>query len=348
MSRRRRPETRSKPNPPVRDARRPPPPAVATRPRRWIWPLMIGGLVLIGLVSIGLVVWGTRQSSARRGQPSGLSCAAFPPFAQRLGFTTRAALDTSDTHQPGLRLTEPGPAGQPPRVFQDPSWVQAGFLGAPVRDTSGNIYVAPAPQTSLILNPPAQQTRIYKIDGTTGQMALFATVPAAQPASPENPFGVLGLAIDCQTNSLYAASVAGSTRQQEIGRIVRIDLHTGQITSQIDGIDGFGLVVGREKDVPGGRLYIARARTPDIQSMALAPDGSLVGQPGPELAFGPLLNDGDGRVRRLNLATNGTLTLTITPFVYTLAPPSTAPQQLTFIFDQKQMAWQPLPSQSAP
>src|SRR6185503_12435149 len=119
---------------------------------------------LIGLVSIGLVVWGTRQPSVRRGQPVGLSCSAFPPFAKNLGFTTSAALDTSDTHQPGMRLTEPGPAGQAPRVFQDPSWVQAGFLGVPVRDTAGNIYVAPAPQTSLILNPPEQQTRIYKID----------------------------------------------------------------------------------------------------------------------------------------------------------------------------------------
>jgi hypothetical protein len=149
MSRRRRPETRGKSTPPARDARRQPQPAVAApRPRRWIWILAIAGLALIGLVSIGLVVWGTRQSRARRGQPIGLSCAAFPPFAERLGFTTRAALDTSDTHQPGMRLTEPGAAGQPPRVFQDPSWTQAGFLGAPVRDTSGNIYVAPAPQTS--------------------------------------------------------------------------------------------------------------------------------------------------------------------------------------------------------
>jgi hypothetical protein len=177
-------------------------------------------------------------------------------------------------------------------------------------------------------------------------MTLFATVPAAQPPSPENPFGVLGLAVDCQTNSLYAASVAGSTRQQELGQIVRIDLRTGQIISQIDGIDGFGLVVGREKDVPGGRLYIARARTPDIRSIALDQDGSLVGQPEPELAFGSLLNDGDGRVRRLNLAANGTLSLTITPFVYTLAPPSTAPQHLTFVFHQKQLVWQLVPSQA--
>ena len=344
---RRRPATRGKSTPPMRDARRQPQSAIATpRRRRWMWPLVIAGLALIGLVSIGLVLWGTRQSSAQRGQPIGLSCAAFPPFAERQGFTNRAALDTSDTHQPGMRLIEPGAAGQLPRVFQDPSWVQAGFLGVPVRDTAGNIYVAPAPQTSLILNPPGQQTRIYKIDGTTGQMALFATVPAAQPPSGENPFGILGLAVDCQTNSLYAASVAGSTRQQEIGRIARIDLRTGQITSQIDGIDGFGLAVGREKDVPGGRLYIARARTPDIQSIALDKDGSLVGRPVPELAFGSLLDDGDGRVRRLSLATNGTLALTITPFVYTLAPPSTAAQHLTFVFDQKQMVWQPVPSQA--
>ena len=322
--------------------------AAAPRQRRWGWPLALAGLALIGLVGAGLVVWAMRQPSARRGQPVGLSCASFPPFAQRLGFTARAALDTSDTHQPGLRLTEPSGAGQPPHIYQDPSWTQAGFLGTPVLDISGNIYVAPAPQTSLILNPPEQQTRVYKIDGQTGQMSLFATVPAAQPPLPENPFGILGLAVDCETNSLYAASVAGSTRQQEVGRIARIDLRTGQVTSQIEGIDGFGLVAGREKDVPGGRLYVGRARTPEIWSVALDQEGNLIGQPALDLAFGPLLNDGDGRVRRLSLATNGTLSLIVTPFAYTLAPPYTSPQRLTFIYDSAKKSWQPLPESGAP
>jgi hypothetical protein len=351
VSRKKPPAARGSSNPESGTARRNPPPApnagdaASPRRRRWGWPLALAGLALVGLLGVGLIVWGMRQPSARRGQPIGLSCASFPPFAQRLGFSARATLDTSDTHQPGLRLIEPAANGQPARIHQDPSWTQAGFLGTPVLDTAGNIYVAPVPQTSLILNPPEQQTRVYKIDGQTGQMGLFATVPAAQAPPPENPFGILGLAVDCQTNSLYAASVAGSTRQQEVGRIARIDMGTGQVTSQIDGIDGFGLVAGREKDVSGGRLYVGRARTPEIWSIALDQQGNLVGQAVQELAFGSLLADGDGRVRRLILAPNGTLSLIVTPFVYTLAPPYTSPQRLTFTYDPAKKSWQPLPEQ---
>ena len=50
----------------------------------------------------------------------------------------------------------------------------------------------------------------------------------------------------------------------------------------------------------------------------------------------------------LNLATNGILSLTITPFVYTLAPPSTAPQHLVFTYDLAHTTWQAVPDASAP
>lgn len=336
MSRKRRPAQRPSPA-------RPPEPAAqsgARRPVRWRGLLLLlGGFgALVALVA-GAVVLLTARPSLRQ-PPSGVPCRAFPPFANALGFSARAGIDASDTREPGLRLVEPAAqAGQQPRVYQDPSWLQAGYLGAPILDLSGNVYVAPAPQTSLALNPPAQQNRVYKIDGATGKMALFADIPAAQPPTSENPFGVLGLALDCRTNSLYAASVAGSTRAAEQGQLVRIDLASGKVVDTLGGLDGFGLAVGRDGAAPGGRLYFGRARSPEIWSVALDPSGNFVGQPERELALGPWLADGDGRARRLALGEDGTLTATVSPFTYTLAPPSTPPQRLVFTYDTAQHVW---------
>jgi hypothetical protein len=318
------------------------PKGVERRPTRWRGLVLLGGLGLAValVVGAGLLLAGS-TSAERQGPPSGIPCRTFPPFASKLGFSTRAGLDASDTREPGLRLVEPPAAqGQEPRVYQDPSWLQAGYLGAPILDQAGNVYVAPAPQTSLALNPPEQQNRVYKIDGASGTMALFTDIPAAQPPSLENPFGVLGLAVDCRTNTLYASTVAGSTRAEERGQLVRIDLRSGQVLGTLDGIDGFGLAVGRDGSAPGGRLYFGRARTPEVWSVALDQSGAFAGQPERELELGPWLADGDGRARRLTLGEDGTLTATVSPFTYTLAPPSTAPQRLVFIYDLARRAWQ--------
>ncbi|HEU4326692.1 MAG TPA: hypothetical protein VFS21_26365 [Roseiflexaceae bacterium] len=312
-------------------------PTPAAQPRRrWLLPVVAGGLVAIVAAAVLLLAPG---QTAARGTPTALSCKGFPPFATELGFSLNAAIDSGDTRQPGLRVIEPQDGGEP-KVYEDPSWQQAGHLGAPVLDQSGNIYVAPAPQISVALNPPEQQNRIYKIDGATGTMALLVDLPPAQPPTLENPYGILGLAVDCRTNSLYAASVAGSTRAAEAGRLVRIDLVTGQVAAQIDGIDGFGLAVATDGDAPGGRLYLGRARTAEVWSVALDTRGNFSGQPQRELAFGRWLNDGEGRARRLALGTDGSMTLTASPFAYTLAPPSTAPQPLRFVYNPSVGAWE--------
>jgi hypothetical protein len=68
--------------------------------------------------------------------------------------------------------------------------------------------------------------------------------------------------------------------------------------------------------------------------------------PVPELTFGSMLND--GRVGRVSLGTNGVLSLTITPFVYTLAAPSRAAQHLASSCDLARTIWQAVSDRSAP
>lgn len=307
--------------------------AARDRPRlRWWW-ILIGALPLVALLVWW--VWPPRGVEQSRVPLGGALCGAFPPFAQALGFTPQTNIDTSDTRHPGLMLIDPSrPANQ--QTYQHPSWTRAGYLGSAVLDKRGNIFAAPTPQTSLLLNPLGRQNTIYRIDAQSGEMAAYLTLPAAAESNATNPFGVLGLVTDCDTNSLYATSVAGSTRTQQLGRIYRIDLASGTVVSQLDGIDAFGLVVGNTRD--GKRLYVGLARSGDVRSIALDSQGNFSGAPVQEFSIAARALDGDGRVRRLSWTRDAGLTVVITPFTFTLAPP-TSRQQLVYRYQADTATW---------
>lgn len=299
---------------------------------RWWW------LLLLVLPLAGLLAWWTltpRESAQSRAPLGGALCGAFPPFASALGFGPQTNIDTGDTRRPGLALIDTTrPTDQ--QTYQHPTWTRAGYLGAAVLDARGNIYVAPTPQTSLLLNPLGQQNKIYRVDAQTGEMAEYVALPAAAESTETNPFGVLGLVTDCDTNSLYATSVAGSTRDQEVGRIFRIDLASGKVVAQLDGVDAFGIVVGNTRG--GKRLYFGLARSGEVRSVALDKNGNFSGAPQPEFSIADRAIDGDGRVRRLSWTRDGGLAVVISPFSYTLAPPTTR-QQLVYRYDTISSTW---------
>ena len=103
------------------------------------------------------------------------------------------------------------------QFIQHPTWREGGNLGAFINDSQGNFYLIPVPFVSVELNPPEKQTILYRIDALTGEMAPVLTLPAASPPSTTNPFGLMGLGLDCETNSLYVTSVAGSSADAGVG-----------------------------------------------------------------------------------------------------------------------------------
>jgi hypothetical protein len=329
--------TRARPQPQPKA----PPPGSAGRSRgaargvgrlRWWW-LLLGALPLVAILVWWF--WPPRASEQSRVPLGGALCGAFPPFAQALGFTPQTNIDTSDTRRVGLALIDATrPANQ--QTYQHPSWTRAGYLGTAVLDKRGNIFTAPTPQTSLLLNPLGQQNKIYRVDAQSGEMTEYLALPAAAESNATNPFGVLGLITDCDTNSLYATSVAGSTRTQEVGRIYRIDLASGKVVSQLDGVDAFGLVVGNTRG--GKRLYFGLARSGDVRSVALDAQGNINGAPTQEFSIAERAIDGDGRVRRLSWTRDGGLAVVIAPFTFTLVPP-TSRQQLVYHYNADTGAW---------
>ena len=198
-------------------------------------------------------------------------CRKLPNFAKSVGFTEQAALSTSESQEKGLVLIDLADANH---RYQHPTWTQLGYLGPITYDSQGNVYVAPTPHVSLIENPPEQQTTIYRADTDTGELAEFLKLEPVTPPTG-HPFGVMGLTYDCDTNSLYATTVAGSTRREELGRIVRIDPSTGKVTGELPKTDAIGLAVFN--GTTGKRLYFGSARNSEVRSVALDDQGNFSG-----------------------------------------------------------------------
>jgi len=299
------------------------------------------GLITLFSVSAGLAIWLVTRPAEPPPQVrlGGVAyCRGLPHFAQTLGFSGQMFLSTSERLLKGLVLYELSPTGTQ-RTFQDPSWDDAGYLGPITFDGDGNVYVAPVPRTSLVDNPPEKQNTIYRVDTDTGVMSEFLNLPAPEPPSSSNPFGVLGLTYDCDTHSLYATSVAGSTRSQELGRIYRIDPSTGQAVSRFDDVDALG--IGVFNGAHGKRLYFGSARIAEVRSIALDEHGDFTGEPRAEFSIIALSGGRDEKARSMSFDAVGGMLLYGVEFNFNLVA-SSEPTQTAYRFryNSTQDSWE--------
>lgn len=223
-------------------------------------------------------IWGFTQRQ--------YSCAKVPFFVKQKGFDTlRTALSTAEKRYMGLVLIElaqkPAPGEQPDlnneraRYYQHPSWKSAGYLASITLDRSGNAYAIPAPHISLLYNHPKQQNKIYRVDSKTGIMLPWMQLPIPKLETLQNPYGLLGLTYDCADGSIFAATVAGSTRTNEQGVLLHISTHDKKVLDTLKGIDAMGLAVFQ--GVKGERrLYFGKIRTGEVYSVGIGADGKFL------------------------------------------------------------------------
>ena len=276
----------------------------------------------------------------RANRPVGIvnGCQKTPPFVGQLGFSN-PALSTSEKSRPGLWVIEAKENG---RRYQHPSWTKAGFLAPIERDAEGNVFVAPAPVINTLLNPPAEQNAIWRVDGKTQAMERFIKLPDAAPPNEQNVYGALGLAYDCDTASLYVASVFGSKRDQEAGRVYRVDTKTKQVAAQLDNVDAFGLRVFNS--VKGKRLYYGLGRKSEIWSADLNDAGNFTGTPSREISLDGLGPRGNDKARRLNFTANNEMSVFGIEFDFNLIAPTEKQETVyRFRYDAFKDAWIYLP-----
>lgn len=250
-------------------------------------------------------------------------CTGDPKFLEKIGFSKRAMVDTTSTHRVGLLVTDVTPQGRPGRSTQHESWTQGGFLGRVQRDRDGNVYTYPAPSVTLAFNPVEKSNIVYRVDSETGVMTPFAELPKAAPATEQNPFGLLALALDCEQNALYAASVYGSTASAENGVIAKIDLTTQAVTIVRRGLDALSLLIAFDQGEK--RLFVGSARDNAIISYAIGKDGSLGASETVEIRLDEIAAAQDKRARVLRIDGRGRLYVRAIPFEYNLAARSTIP-----------------------
>lgn len=262
-----------------------------------------------------------------------------PPFVQALGFGDYMALDTRGRVVKGLALHQMNAAGQIVDTYEHPSWSSAGYLGPYESDGMGNIYLAPMPFVSLLDNPPAKANIIYRIDRDDGVMSPFMDLPSGGTLTPESIYGLTDLAYDCDTNSLYAASVMGSTYAQVAGRIYQIDLSSGEIKSTLEGVDALGL--GIFNSVNGKRLYIGLARLPEVYAVDLTDDGGFTGELHPQLSLRNLGYHRDERARSIVVQGQDTLQITTVQFDFNLVAPTESRQtRYDYHYNVDQDTWE--------
>jgi hypothetical protein len=204
----------------------------------------------------------------------GANCVTAPAFLGKLGLGSNALFEVSDTHR--LVLLVPAPDSDAVSKYQNQSWSQAGLVGAFALDREGNVYVAPSPRLGPGVKAAKPQNVIYKVDTNTGNLAPYVTLPDANAPSPENPYGIVGLAYDCDTNSLYVSTLAGSTADKEAGHIYRVDLNLGVVAGRMDNVDALGLAVGNGAN--GKVLYFGAARAPQLRAVNLEASGDFQGK----------------------------------------------------------------------
>lgn len=314
-------------------------PAQPRRPE-WLqwWPVAV-----LALGAAGLAWAATRPAVPPPATPRAIggvaNCARQPAFVTAMGFSQNASLSTADDRRMGLVLVEPAADGSL-RAYQHESWTLAGWLGGLVLDERGNIYAVPAPRISLWDNPPEKQTTLYRVDAESGVMAALLALPAAQPPSAANPYGLMGLTYDCETRSLYVSSVAGSSRAAEVGRLFRVEVGGAapKLSAQLDGVDAIGL--GVFNAAQGKRLYFGSARTSEVRSVALDEAGNFTGAPRREFDLAEHDPRGDDKARRLTFDPTGGLQVDGMKFNFNLVATSEHQQnRYRYRYDAAGDAW---------
>jgi hypothetical protein len=267
-------------------------------------------------------------------------CRSTPSFMQRSGLDLRRmAFSTSDRKTMGLLAIELDEKGGTKKTYRHPSWGNAGWAGPFVLTETGEIWLAPVPLVNTLHNPPEQQNRLWKVDAQSGELRPALDLPRLGTGNAhQNPYGLLGLGYDCDTRVLYASSVAGSTMQQEIGRLFALRSTDQQVVATLDSLDAFGVGVGTI--VGEKRLYFGKARSGRVYSIGLRPDGGFVGSPRLELSLDDLGPRGDDRARKIRFSPDGTMTVTGIEFYYNLTAPTEKQETIyQFRYQEARRQW---------
>lgn len=259
-------------------------------------------------------------------------CNGVSDFVKQQGLNPlRSGFSTSEKKAMGLVCIEFGANNAPVKSFQHPTWRQAGFLAPIAISATGAVYTAPAPNINTYYNAPSKQNILYKVNPKNGEMKAILELPSLKKPTPQNAFGILGLAYDCENNNLYATSVMGSDRENEVGQLFSLSTTNDKVTilDKLSNIDAIGIGVAYFNGQK--RVFFGKARTSDIYSVGIDFNGKFVGLPRLETTLAELGLRGDDRARKIRFTPDGKMIIKGIEFYFNLIAP-TEKQESTYTF----------------
>ena len=255
------------------------------------------------------------------------ACAKNPSFPVKMGLEPPYFIDLRQIDGPGLKIIEAKKNG---KVLQKKEWSSAGTLGAYTLDKNGVIYTAAIPFVNLRDRPMSIYNQILRVDAKTGEMTEFlALAPASKPTT-DNAYGIVGMAYDCSNHSVYVSSLAGSSAENEVGRIFHVDLKSKKILHQLEGFDALGIGVFNMKS--GKKLFLGHARSPEIYSIDLDDSGAFVGKPKFEFSLAAMEGGSYDNAHRIRFLNGNVLKIKGVEFSFSLIAAS-EPQRNIYLFD---------------
>jgi hypothetical protein len=136
---------------------------------------------------------------------------------------------------------------------------------------------------------------------------------------------------------VYVSSVAGSTRDREVGKIIAISEASSTILDTLSGQDALGLAVS---SISGSKkLYFGSARTSDVYSVPLDSFGRFSGQPEREFSLSRT-GVADERARRIRITSKGIMEISAIDFRYNLTAPTEKLESFYhFHYDRQLRSW---------
>lgn len=313
--------------------------------KKRIWGLILVALLIVIIVSIFAInllkkkeTTDKKNRSTTKVETSNktiTSCFRSPIFPMKHGLRGPYAVDLrQDGQNIGLRIMDV----KTKRSLKLSGWDSFGYLGLYTLDNKGNIYTSPLPYVSIDINPPEEQNKLLIVDSRTGKMSEFMKLPSKNSPTAKNPFGVIGLGFDCDTKSLYASSVAGSTFNDESGKLFQIDPNTKKIINTYDNIDVLGISIFQGKT--GKRMYLGMARKPEIYSIGLDENGGFIDDLKFEFSLVDTPGGGFHKAHRMKIK-DGIMTLKAREFSFTLIAASNSLRTIyTFKYNKSNDKWE--------
>lgn len=294
-----------------------------------VWRYIGIAVILAGVGLYVLLAWPTIRKGTI-GPVSGI-CQKLPAFASSQGIKN-AAFDTSRRGQTGLVMYD---ADNPQKIFQADSWKSAGSLGPIAYDGQGDIYVAPVPNINTLNNPPDQQNTIYKVDAQTADMSPFYVIKDVPTPNQQNPYGILSLVYDCESQVMYASTISGSTEKQSKGAIVALDTKTGKEIARLKGVDALSIAIYR--DDRGTELFYGSADKSQVWRVGVSKSGAFVGKPEYVLEYDKF---NELKPRKLVFDDASSMQIHTTEFRYNLIASTEFRQQyITYKYDSANNHW---------